>query len=67
MSKNGLKLKYNVTKIDTGEPVGDCFVLRPTKDPAALQALIAYAIFTENKDLAQDISDWVREIELERE
>lgn len=56
---NGLKRKYIVVKADTGEDVPDCFVLRPTKDPAAVEALRAYAMATDNKTLADDIYCWV--------
>ena len=55
----GLKRKYIVFKSDTGEPVENCFVLRPEIDPAAVIALEAYAKATENKELAADILNWV--------
>ena len=55
----GLKRKYIVLKADTGELVENCFVLRPDKDPAARAALRAYAEATENKQLANDITNWV--------
>lgn len=57
--KNGLILKYDVKKIETGEPVENCFVLRPDRDPAAVAALRAYARATPNKALANDILGWV--------
>lgn len=60
---NGLKLKYNVTKVKDGSPVYDCFVLRPDKDPAARAALRAYADATTNDELRNDIREWVDEIE----
>ena len=55
----GLKAKYLVFKADTGERVGNCFVLRPDKDPAALEAIRAYASATYNETLAEDIYNWV--------
>lgn len=56
---DGLKVKYNVTKLEDGSTVHDCFVLRPDKDPAAVKALQAYAAATQNKVLADDIYAWV--------
>ncbi len=44
----------------TREPVTDCFVLRPDRDPAALEALIAYALATPNDALALDLFAWAR-------
>lgn len=61
----GLLLKYNVQKVSTGEPVHDCFVLRPQKDAAARAALLAYAKATHNAKLASDLIVWVRQLELE--
>lgn len=55
----GLKRKYIVLKADTGEAVPDCFVLRPAKDKAAVEALRAYAKATDNDLLADDIYRWV--------
>lgn len=55
----GLKAKYLVFKADTGERVGNCFVLRPDKDPAAVEAIRAYARATNNETLADDIYNWV--------
>ena len=55
----GLKGKYLVFKADTGEQVSNCFVLRPYKDTAAVEALSAYANTTDNKTLAEDIYNWV--------
>ena len=55
----GLKLKYLVFKADTGERIENCFVLRPDKDYAAVEALRAYAEATDNKTLADDIYNWV--------
>jgi len=55
MEKNGLYSKYVVRKADTGEAVTDCFVLRPGKDPAAVEALREYARVTDNRELATDI------------
>lgn len=55
----GLKEKYLVFKADTGEEVAGCFILRPAKDPAAVEALRAYAGATDNETLAEDIYNWV--------
>ena len=55
----GLKAKYLVFKADTGESVGNCFVLRPDKDPAAVEALRVYASATDKETLAKDIYNWV--------
>ena len=55
----GLKAKYLVFKADTGERVGNCFVLRPDKDHAAVEAIRAYARATDNETLAKDIYNWV--------
>lgn len=55
----GLKRKYIVLKADTGEDVPDCFVLRPAKDKAAVEALRTYAKATDNDLLAADIYRWV--------
>lgn len=59
----GLYVKYNVRKVDTGELVNNCFVLRPDRDKAAIAALKAYAAATENKQLAEDIRKWIDTIE----
>lgn len=55
----GLKAKYLVFKGDTGEKIENCFVLRPDRDPAAVEALRAYARATENQTLTEDIYNWV--------
>jgi len=59
----GLKIKYRVFKAEDNTPVENCFVLRPDKDPAAIMALEAYAIFTDNAQLSHDIMEWVNKIE----
>lgn len=59
--QEGLKVKYNVTKVSDGSIVNNCFVLRPDKDSAAVVALRAYAATTENKALAADIVGWIGE------
>ncbi|MFT9848498.1 hypothetical protein [Aneurinibacillus sp. REN35] len=66
MSEQGLHVKYNVTKADTGELIGNCFVLRPDRDPAAVVALMMYAAATENKELSQDILNWLQGMGQER-
>ncbi|EHJ00413.1 hypothetical protein CDLVIII_3868 [Clostridium sp. DL-VIII] len=55
----GLKVKYNDTKIEDGSIVDDCFVLRPNKDTAAVEALKTYSNFTQNNQLALDILNWI--------
>lgn len=55
----GLKAKYLVFKADTGEMVENCFILRPDKDAAAVEALRAYAKVTDNETLKNDIYNWV--------
>lgn len=58
----GLYSKYRVTKAD-GTPLdGDCFVLRPDRDPAAVKALLAYAASTTNEELSSDIRVWLASI-----
>lgn len=58
----GLKTKYVVYKASNGEPVNECFVLRPDKDRAAIVALNAYADVTDNQVLADDIRLWLSTI-----
>ena len=55
----GLYGKYTVYKNKDGSLVTDCFVLRPTKDPAAVATLMAYAAATDNAELSADIINWV--------
>jgi len=62
----GLKRKFLVFKSGTGEMVENCFVLRPDKDPAAVEALRAYARATDNATLSADIINWVGEGEERR-
>ena len=61
--ENGLEVKYNVYKVDNGAVVNNCFVLRPEKDEAAVEALRAYADCTKNKALAENILDWIEDLE----
>lgn len=55
----GLRGKYIVHKVGTGEEVNNCFVLRPDKDTAAVAAIRAYAAVTDNKVLAADLIRWI--------
>ena len=55
----GLKRKFLVFKSGTGEMVENCFVLCPGNDPAAVEALRAYARATNNATLSADIVNWV--------
>ncbi len=59
---DGLKVKYRVYKARNGEPVENCFVLRPDKDMAARMAIRRYAECTENRQLAADLEMWVDEM-----
>ena len=73
MSDQGLKTKYLVQKMkppgDTryvdGPPLTDVFVLRPEKDPVALEALIRYAELTGNVYLHDDLWRWIERIRAE--
>lgn len=58
----GLYPKFEVKSTNTGEIVGDCFVLRPDRDPAAIEAILAYAQATENKQLQEDLIEWVHSL-----
>lgn len=58
----GLIVKYDVRKVDTGELVNNCFVLRPDKDPAAIDALVEYARSTDNVELKRDIVAWLKQV-----
>lgn len=62
MSKQGLYVKYEVRKKETGELVEDCFVLRPDRDIAAFRALEAYAEETENRELSCQIEHWLENL-----
>jgi hypothetical protein len=62
MKEQGLHVKYNVTKVDTGELVGNCFVLRPDKDEVAIKSIEAYVAAIQNTELAYDILEWIRTI-----
>jgi len=55
--KDGLYEKYVVTK--DGEPVDDCFVLRPNRDPAARLAILKYADVTDNPILSVHLILWL--------
>jgi hypothetical protein len=65
-SEAGLCEKYRVVKADTGELVTGCFVLRPEIDPAAQMALLEYARYTPNEELADDLMAWEERIESKR-
>ena len=54
--EEGLYLKYNITHSD-GTPLslGFLFVLRPDRDPAAWDALLAYANAADNLSLSADL------------
>jgi hypothetical protein len=62
----GLRNKFIVRKIlktgGRGAPLTDVFVLRPEKDPVALEALIRYAELTGNVFLHDDLWRWIERI-----
>lgn len=60
-TERGIYHKYNVTKVEDGSEVTDCFVLRPDKDRYSRAALVAYAdaCHQDYPDLARDIRAWV--------
>jgi|SRR5690625_3689085 len=58
--QKGLFNKYTIINNETGKEVeGSYFVLNPETDLAAIDALIAYAKSTQNKELAKDIYRWL--------
>ena len=63
MSDNGLYPKYEVRELD-GTLLTDVFVLRPERDPVALEALIRYAELTGNVYLHDDLWKWIEQIRL---
>ncbi|MCC8435446.1 hypothetical protein HP567_012915 [Brevibacillus sp. M2.1A] len=62
MENKGLIVKYDVRKVDNGELVNNCFVLRPDIDGAAVAALRKYAEVTTNGKLSNDITNWLDSI-----
>jgi len=60
--QQGLYGKYRVYKACNGEPVENCFVLRPDKDEDAQYALLCYGAMTKNLQLKADIKAWVESI-----
>lgn len=62
----GLYGKYEILK--DGEPIfGPAFVLRPDRDPAALDALRTYSYMTKSPTLRRDLRLLIRVIELEQQ
>lgn len=60
--------KYNVVKTLAGnvtKKVEGHFVLMPEKDPAALQALRAYAANCRSPQYQKELNEWIRKIEAE--
>lgn len=58
--------KYDVVKMENGNvgrKVKDHFVLLPEKDPAALQALKAYAINCKSPKFKESLLGWIAKIE----
>lgn len=62
-TENGLYGKYDVTK--NGEAVTDCFVLEPETDKSARMAIRTYAASTSNDALAEELNEWMDDIEAE--
>lgn len=60
--ETGLVKKYIVIKGKDNSIVDNCFVLRPDRDMAALEALRTYAKVTKNKALANDLEAWIYKI-----
>lgn len=63
--ERGLYHKYNVTKVDTGEAVQNCIVLRPDRDKAAWDALWDYAsyIAVDSPQFATQLGNWLNGME----
>ena len=60
--EHGLYCKYHITHTDGTElSPGFLFVLRPDRDPAAWDALRAYALATYDVDLGSDLMQWLDE------
>ncbi|WP_036648353.1 hypothetical protein [Paenibacillus wynnii] len=58
--QKGLYNKYQIINRETGQEAdGNYFVLKPTADPAARAALMAYAESIDNQQLAMDITVWI--------
>lgn len=57
----GLYNKYTVIDSETGEEVIGCFVLKPYKDPIALECLELYAKSCEGTLLSHDLREFTRE------
>lgn len=57
----------NVVRVAvTGDLVDECFVLRPTRDRAALKALFTYATNTTDSALSNDLIAWIARIRCQR-
>ena len=62
--ERGLYPKYDVCRTNDGSPVSDfCFVLKPEMDPAAREALRAYAMATPNLRLQTELIVWLQRFE----
>lgn len=51
--------RYLVIKVVDGTVIENSFILYPSKDPAAVKAMQAYAEATNNRTLAEDLRKWV--------
>ena len=64
-TERGLHRKFRV--YEDGEEIPDCFVLEPESDPAAREALLRYAKATGNEKLAEDLREWVADLQTRRD
>jgi hypothetical protein len=53
---------YRVTEACSGRVVEGCFVLRPDFDDAAISALRGYIAATPDRDLAEQLDDWISRV-----
>ena len=61
--ERGLYAKYQVLRASDGEPIADCFVLRPDNDQIAREAIAHYATRTPNRTLASHLWEWLYRLE----
>jgi len=59
----GLYNKYIVLHLDGTPTQGHYFILKPETDKAAVEALKSYAHATQNEQLAEDLWQWIKELE----
>jgi len=61
----GLYEKYKVIRVESGEEVDGCFVLRPLTDTAAWLAAMFYSYLTHNPRLGRELREWLLEVKRE--